>query len=362
MKKECSSCGRVFKTDEDYLRNSHRWRIAHDATLYFNCRCGSTLVLPQGTYPWYHPESDLSAEAKTLFTTLERTDIPKISAVVMQFEEMLTHEESREFDLAATARKDPMFATRILGLANARSRGTQEIVSLELAISSLGRDILHSLTLPSALATFRIRTKKLNEFLLWREGILAGIIAEQIGMRVPVDGSGGDELFLVGSLSCLTGRLLGALVRPDEADLVFSTMLNQIEQCCEVDLDKLEADLGVIPHATLGEIGASIWGFPRVTVEPIGKHHGNVAAMGLFLKNVELCQLASVANSMAQILCWKNPQAVGPKLIERASLLGLERNALLQLMHEMVKERLSVERMLRSWFDSAPTPIATTGH
>lgn len=43
--KTCKTCKNSFKTLEDFMLNSNGWAIGEHDSFWFNCNCGSTLLI-----------------------------------------------------------------------------------------------------------------------------------------------------------------------------------------------------------------------------------------------------------------------------------------------------------------------------
>ena len=65
------SCGIKYQTDDDYLKNGHRFRLCDDGTLSFECTCNSGHMLPKGSYEWYSPTRLMSEKSATIFKRVQ---------------------------------------------------------------------------------------------------------------------------------------------------------------------------------------------------------------------------------------------------------------------------------------------------
>ena len=65
--KTCAVCQRHYRKPEDFTKDTSRWAKCQSGFLWFNCSCGSTLVLSQGKFPWYSPADEMSPTSQSLF-------------------------------------------------------------------------------------------------------------------------------------------------------------------------------------------------------------------------------------------------------------------------------------------------------
>ena len=99
--KVCNTCKRVFKTIDNFLENTERWRICDQGHLWFNCNCGSINIIIKGKYDWYDPETLLSKDSRSIFNLLGGLkELPHVPTYVMKIEQLIDDETTSSADLA----------------------------------------------------------------------------------------------------------------------------------------------------------------------------------------------------------------------------------------------------------------------
>src|SRR5262249_11770100 len=117
--KVCGSCHRVYKEEKDFLENTGQWRVCSSENLWFNCSCGSRLMLPKGKFPWYSPTMNMGQQAATIFNKLAETkNLPHIPSAVMELQQQLGDPSVEISHLAKVTKKDPLLATEVLRVAD----------------------------------------------------------------------------------------------------------------------------------------------------------------------------------------------------------------------------------------------------
>lgn len=268
QEKICKSCGRVYKSDVDFLINTSCWRVCVLGNLYFNCSCQSTLMMPQGKYPWYTPERTMSLEARGIFNDFkEKNELPRFKSVFLEFQAELSspHFDVKQIELIL--HKDPIFAAKIVEFANFRSgMGKQNsIKKIDHAISSLGHSCLYGLAMSLSVKDFVPPAKSFQKSRFWLEPMLASkigtLICGQLGLAHP------DVVFLGSSLANI-GKLVGAFFCPDEFDGISSLLASK-----PMTWRQAERELNAKSHIVLGEIGLAYWGLPEFVRDAIRNHH-----------------------------------------------------------------------------------------
>lgn len=267
--KKCNVCGRVFKTPEDYLQKTSRWRLCAGKNLWFNCSCGSTLILPIGCYDWYDPAQFLSPEAKSVFNRLaSKNEIPYLSATIMEVQQILTDPKASPKQIADSIRKDPILAAEILQVANnLRSPIGQTIHSIEHAITFIGIATVSEIVILAGVKLCKFKTKKYKASQFWHEAFLSGDIAIKLGQYLKLPNS--DELYLAATLSCI-GKMVGAICFPEETDAVYELTQNPKKPISWVLAEIMH---GSIDHCILGEMAATLWGLPSYIADTARNHH-----------------------------------------------------------------------------------------
>lgn len=272
--KTCNFCFRVYTRAEDFYRDTSRWRLCDQRNLWFNCACGSTLMLPSGKFSWYSPVKTMSTHAASVFNSLsDLATLPHIPATVMEIQQLVQTEDVEVSDLAKKIKTDPIIAANLLSLANniKSNRDPQDrkkIESLEHAIMFVGKKNLSELVMTISLKMFESKCKLFSTDQFWKESFLTGDIAEALALLLQAKYSK-DELFISASL-CNLGKFVGALCLP--------AVMDALQQ--HVDHPKTlstwrhgERILRAPDHCVLGEIGASIWGLPSYVIGAVASHH-----------------------------------------------------------------------------------------
>ena len=161
--KTCRTCGRVYKSEKDFLRDTSRWRICDMRHLWFNCSCQSTLMIKKGKYDWYSPDLFMGKEAQGVFNKLGNlNDLPHLSNSVMEIQQALTSAEDVDMkQLAAQIKKEPFIGAAVLHTAevqrSTRSGSANPIESIEHAVVYIGAKSLSDIVTSAAIRSFSIR-------------------------------------------------------------------------------------------------------------------------------------------------------------------------------------------------------------
>jgi HD-like signal output (HDOD) protein len=270
---ECAVCKRSYLSEQDYLTNTSRWRICSKGNLWFNCSCGSTLMIPRGRYDWYAPDKFMGSEARTVFNRLGNLkDLPHIPSSVLELQRLLSSPDVEPRRVAAELRHDPVLAAQVLQIAEnlraSRNPATPKIKALEHAIVYVGMKTLKEMIVLSSLRMLPLPPSALDLDRFWQESYLTGAIAETLASRAnaPVDR---DEAFLAGCLANIGKIVEVHCFAPTIEKLVADT----------TDVKKLstwrsaEAHHGLPDHSVLGEIASTLWGFPDYIMTAARRHH-----------------------------------------------------------------------------------------
>lgn len=295
--KHCKSCGRTYEQENDFINETSQWRKCSGGNLWFNCNCGSTLMIPKGKFDWYKPEARLSPAAKGVFNKIGSIEqLPYISTSIMQLQTLLQDDNTENSTLARTAKREPLLASEIISLSNrlksSRNPDSLEIKSIEHAISYIGRKELKEYALAIAIKTFKLDTKVFNSTKFWETSFLRGAVAEQLikDLSLPIEK---DQAYLAGTL-CNLGKIFGAILFPESMDKV-QAQLNSPSTM--TTWKNAEAKFPEINHTILGEIGSALWGLPDYILRASRFHHRSTAKKGS-LKGTdcieEICGLAVI--------------------------------------------------------------------
>lgn len=282
-KKVCSSCQREFVKQEDFLDSTDQWRVCTAGNLWFNCVCGSTLMLPRGKFSWYSPELSMSEETKSVFNMFsERHSLPHIPSAVLELQQILMDPESEIQDLKNAVRKDPVIASEVIRtfesmrkiqsgssrMSPALSSEGKTTVDLAHAISFIGEQQLSSIVMVAALRKHSLRTQAFLIQEHWDTAAKTALIAEHIWTTL-FSKEGKDIAYLSGYL-CNIGKLVLAMGFPDETDKIVNYLKDPKTQTTWSSAEKI---IGTPDHRLLGEVGAAFWGFSDPVKECIRFHH-----------------------------------------------------------------------------------------
>jgi len=266
----CQCCERRYESPEDYLKGTSRFRVCPKGMLWFECSCGSGLILRKGEYEWYSPTMQMSEAAATVFKDVQEIkNIPLIPTAVLTLQNAIADETSSSKEIREALKQAPNIAMGVMRTANnLRASGTPEFSSLEHAVSYIGRKTLNDIILTATLQDFDFKTHHFSKDAYWRESILTGKIAEYLAenfaKNVPK-----DEAYIAGSL-CNIGKVVSAICFPDVTDDVSKNVNNPRRPRT---WQKAEDELRAFSHIVLGEVAAALWGFPEYVVHATSNHH-----------------------------------------------------------------------------------------
>lgn len=268
--KTCNNCGFKFKSDEDYLNHSNKWRQCTSGHLWFNCRCDSTLILRKGKYPWYKPELSMNVKGRSIFAKLNGKDsIPHLPTQILQIQQALSNPELTNTDLADKVIQEPMLASEVFNMANNKiSSRAPKIDSMHHAIAFIGRKPISDMAFTAGLRAFRLKTKVFTKKVFWEESFQAASIASFLHKKFDFD-LPRDHLYVATVLANI-GKIIGSICMPDKTDQAYSrTKANKNS----ISWHQAEQELEIPPHTALADIGGALWGLPGFVIEAATKHH-----------------------------------------------------------------------------------------
>ena len=333
--KRCDSCGEEFHSEDDFLRKSNRWRVCDRGHLWFNCHCGSTLLIRKGKHDWYSPDMALAGPASSLFNKLSMGDLlPHIPSAIMQIQQKLDDENVSSKILADLTKGAPLIAGAILKMANnLKPMRSAEIKSLEHAISFVGLKTLKELVQAAGLQSFKFKSKIFDSDYFWRQATLRGIIAERLAHRFNKQLEH-DEVYLAASL-CNIGKAVMAICFPDQVDQIETDLRNPRILGTWVEAEKRH---DFYDHRVLGEIGASFWGMPEYVLRTSLEHH-------VALKNTATIEISHVVGFANQLTHWVDltPHLMDEELMAYyRKVFGLDAAEVETMVDEMIELRTSV--------------------
>lgn len=300
--KSCGSCQRVFKEESDFLTGTSQWRVCSSENLWFNCDCGSTLMVPKGKFSWYSPTMSMGDEASSLFNDIaELQQLPHIPSAIMELQQMMLDEEISTKKLSVAVKKDPFLAAEVIRVcenlkkirqgSSSDSSGKQ---SLEYAITFIGRKHLSNLVTAASIKSFKLETKVFDNTQFWHHSFLTAAICEHLAVEFFRNKVEKDRAYLAGSLTNI-GKIVSAIVYPEAMDRVQAYVNHPKTQSTWPAAEKKEA---VPSHCILGEVGAAFWGFPPFVSDAIKYHHGP-PTQNSEMREQELNHIVCFANMLA---------------------------------------------------------------
>lgn len=266
----CQCCERKYLEPDDYLTGTSRFRVCSKGNLWFECSCGSGLILKKGDYEWYSPSLKMSDAAATVFQDVkEIKNIPLIPTAVIELQGIISDENASSKDIEVALRKAPNIALSVIRTANGlRTSSAAQINSLQHAVTYIGRQMLNDLILAESLQEFDFKTNFFSKDSFWEEAYVTGKAAEYLAEHFAPEVSK-DEAYLAGSL-CNVGKIVSAICFPEMTDDIARATANPRRP---VRWDEAENQLRAISHVVLGEIAAAMWGFPEYIVHALFNHH-----------------------------------------------------------------------------------------
>ena len=313
--KLCGSCKRSFREENDFLQNTDQWRVCTSGNLWFNCNCGSTLMLPRGKFPWYSPEKTMGSDAATIFNVIsKKNELPHLPAAVMQLQQLLAKEDVDISELVNAVKQDPFIAAEIVrvceNMRRVRDDGPKnQDPSLEYAITFIGKKQLASLVMVASMKQFKFSTKKFNASRFWDDSFKTAAISEFLWSK-QFSNFGKDKAYLAGCLANI-GKIVTAIAYPNKMDQIWEQIQDPKTQATWTTIEK---ELSMPDHCLLGEIGAAFWGFPNYVIETIKNHHAPGEAGEL--SDDKLCHVVALANILTH---WINlePHRFDEKTLEQ---------------------------------------------
>jgi HD-like signal output (HDOD) protein len=330
------------------------WTFCSNGNLWFQCGCGAQLMLTKGRFEWFSPSLLLSPTADRVFRALkDREELPHLPASLVELQRVLRDQQATPAQIAEAVKASPFIALELLKLANnlkgARADSDKPMTSLDHAIVYVGRQSLAELARAAGLKTFKFRTRSFTADSFWKEAQLTAKIAEILARRFgpAIDP---DECYLAGFL-CNIGKVVAAICHPERTDELHKLVSTSKHL---PHWRKAEAELGADDHATLGEIGAVIWGLPGFVRDAAAKHHhAPTVRRG---RPPGLVDIVTYANQMTHWVLLAPNRIDEEVRAASARAFGLDDAGQQQLADELSalhKRQLTVEDSLEEWLRQA---------
>ncbi|MCW7753243.1 HDOD domain-containing protein [Desulfobotulus sp. H1] len=193
--------------------------------------------------------------------------LPSLPGVVLTVNSMLQDPDTHTQDLSRMIAKDIALVTRILKLVNSAFFGLRSRVgSIPDAVSLLGFDTLHRITLALSIVDMLKPSRKNQGEWLWQHSIRTAVFSEYLANKTKI--CNGDNAFVAGLLHDM-GLIVLARCMP-------GLFLRLEREAKNLDKPFYIMESSVIPgfsHASLGAAMARKWQLPPALAEAIFYHH-----------------------------------------------------------------------------------------
>ena len=198
-------------------------------------------------------------------------EIPTLPAVIPRLLKVMEDQGASAADMADAISTDPALTAKILKVANSAYYGfSREILSLKLAISLLGRNMVKSLALSigviNSLPNER-RSPNFSDGGLWVHSLAAATLMQDLGKRFG-DGKEAEHFFIIGLL-----HDIGKVVLNQYFNELFQKALEEAADGTGGGLHEAESRLIGFDHGQVGAMLLTRWKFPRVISDTIAAHH-----------------------------------------------------------------------------------------
>ena len=304
----CNNCGRKYESEEEFFKNTSRWRISDKKYLWFNCECESTLLIPKGKYNWYSPQKHLNSQAATIFNQLDgERKIPYINNNIQTIQEMVSKNKDLS-QIYSEIRKDSILSDQIIAIVQklrvANRVNTKNFPNLWHSLNYLGKENVYQFLVSAFLASIKVDTKVFDTKKFWSGSYRIGVLSCMLGClnRLPYKS---EQLFIAGS-NCQIGKLVLALYYPEKLDRMWSQLSQPDSQCTWKEVEKREESFD---SCILGEIGGALWGLSEDSLDVI--RFQDTPGVNNLMKKRDLVNLVSLATIFHY---WTSGQ---PHLIDR---------------------------------------------
>jgi diguanylate cyclase (GGDEF)-like protein len=193
--------------------------------------------------------------------------LPTPRGVALAVLELSRRENATLGEIARVVQADPALSGRLIKLANAASRISRPVVSVQEAVVRQGMATVRQLALGfSLLDQYRSGTCDAFDYQgFWSHSLLMALSMQALGARVRV--AAADELFICGLLAQV-GQLALATAYHDEYNAVLKAYRADPSQPLIVhERAHLETD-----HTELGIVMMTDWGMPKVFTVPLAHY------------------------------------------------------------------------------------------
>lgn len=247
---------------------------------------------------FYTPEQEIpsrkqlegSLKLTTAVTMLRHLDaLPALPHTVQKVREMLFDESSSSNEVGDVISSDPAIAAKVLKVANSAAYGfSQQVDSVQLAVSLLGLTETYSVVITSAVADVFKSDSGPGYIDIWRESMICANIAAALAKSLRITNTGIVSAALLHDI----GRMALAHIVPQ-----YYTKVDQ--EMSGMALVVAEETLMGLSHTEAGHQLAEHWDFPETLKECIRFHHAPTYA---HVSNQKVVAIIHVADTLSRVL------------------------------------------------------------
>ena len=232
-----------------------------------------------------------SLNLTTAVTMLRHLDsLPALPGTVQKVREMLFDDTGSATEVAEVISRDPAIAAKVLKVANSAAYGfSQQVDSVQLAVSLLGLTETYSVVVTSAVLDVFTSSSVINYKEFWRESSVCAAIARALAKALRITNTGIFSAALLHDL----GRLALAHIVPE----YYSKVDPELKGTALVTTE--EAVMG-LSHSEAGHQLAEHWDFPDTLQECIRFHHTPSFAHESYRSVVAIIHIADVLSRITQ--------------------------------------------------------------
>ncbi len=337
--KTCGSCKKTFNSPEELLKQTNRFRFCAKGHLWINCSCHSTMMIKNAiNSSWVSSGFFFKGDAKEFWSIIKNPEqIPMIDHDHMKTLSEIDEAKEDLEKIAKILEKNPLMASMVISSAHqiAMVKGNY-VNSLNHALSffgpTLAKNILYAKVGQQSLNIRYHNLIDLNFF--WKQAKITAEIAMSLGDFYLVDDSFMSNLYLSAQLINI-GKLIQAKIDTDKSLKIYQFLSEHPTHYVASE----QMIGGVIPHETLGEIVASLWGLPDTIIELISKHHKESKLSEKPGDRIELYEIIAFSN---QLMHWflLEPERMNQSYFLRMQKRMKVNDSEIESLFEEVKKRM----------------------
>ncbi|WP_179953375.1 HDOD domain-containing protein [Desulfobotulus mexicanus] len=214
--------------------------------------------------------------------------LPSLPRVILTVNAMLQNPDTRTQDLSRIIEKDISLVTRILKLVNSAFFGLRSTVgNIPDAVSLLGFDTLHRLTLSLSILDILGPSKKMPGDWLWPHSIRTAVFCEYLAMKTKLCRP--DDAFVAGLLHDI-GLIVLARCMPE----VFISLEEKSKETGKPFFLMEASVISDFSHADMGAAMALKWQLPPALKQAIAQHHrlpeNNIPPLSLLVHTANMLE------------------------------------------------------------------------